>query len=145
MTYIITSATGVPPGPSTTISSPIAIYTSTSVINVPTAGALALDCPNLDGSTESITFSSKTWDFGIHCGVGYYGNIDLPVVISYTLRDCMQACVSWNSHHNADICVAVAFVASLNDIGIYGGSCWLKNSTGSISKGTVGATLIMSK
>ncbi|KAK3986945.1 hypothetical protein QBC44DRAFT_332224 [Cladorrhinum sp. PSN332] len=124
---------------------------TTTTLTIPTPDSLPLECPALTNQKETITLGLRSWTFNLTCGMDIYNNgqNDILAIIVYTLRDCLQACASYNRNHpnldnnsntntveTRDVqivtgkCVAAVFnrrfASSLN----YNyGSCWLKNST----------------
>jgi len=101
---------------------------------VPTKGKLALDCPRINQTNQTVTLESRTWTFSVRCGTDFAA-WDTVAIIAYSLRDCMQACASYN--RNADRrnggperCAAVVFNADLTAaVPNFYGTCFLKNST----------------
>ena len=121
--------------------------TGAAAFPLPTTGRLPLDCPQLTGSRQTIVLGQRAFDFDITCGLDWSsaGGVDVVAVIVYSLRDCLQACASYN--RNGDLrsgvsgggigtarerCVAVTFNSDLGEsIPLNFGTCWLKNSTAS--------------
>lgn len=121
-----------------------ATATGAAVFPLPTTGRVPLDCPRLTGSRQTIVLGERAFDFETTCGLDWasVGGADVVAVIAYSLRDCMQACASYN--RNGDLrsgvagggigtarerCVAVTFNSDLDSISLNYGTCWLKNST----------------
>ncbi|KAI0414616.1 hypothetical protein F5X98DRAFT_389657 [Xylaria grammica] len=88
---------------------------SSSVFKVETDVLLPLDCPGLDSTPQSSTFGHRTSVFQMYCHNTYAYSADTAIlsIISYTLHDCLQACVSFNHYMGADNCTAATFHANL--------------------------------
>lgn len=125
-----TSQTGSPASTSEAVAS--ASPTTSSRISVPTAGLLALDCPGLSGKTTSNTIGNQTLSYDTECGVDNNGQaIDIMTIISYSLRDCLMACSSYNANDATEKCVGVQFHADLTKVvPEFSGNCWLKKKRG---------------
>jgi hypothetical protein len=105
-------------------------------ISCPTSGTLRLDCPALNGTTQSIFLGQDSWNFKVTCGMDYNGVTDIMAIITYSFKDCMQACASYNRNHKADQCVALHWSALMDQaIPANYGNCWLKTSTGTQNQG----------
>lgn len=102
---------------------------TTSGLVVPT-GTLALDCPNLDqAGQQTIRIGTYTWYFNSMCGTDFAGH-NIVGIISYSLNNCMQACVMYNVFYNENRCVAVHFAADMvGSLASNHANCWLKNGT----------------
>ncbi|KAI1268832.1 hypothetical protein F5Y18DRAFT_423062 [Xylariaceae sp. FL1019] len=124
---------------STMPSSPISALTTTATVTieagttsttagrlvVPT-GVVALDCPSLSGTSETIKLGSKSWVFDLTCGTDFGGG-DIGAVIVYSINDCMQACAAHNYFSNDNSCQHVTFNANqTSEIPKDYGNCWLK-------------------
>ena len=100
-------------------------------ISCPTTGTLRLDCPQLNNTTQSIFLGADSWDFKVTCGMDYNDVTDIMAIISYSFKDCMQACASFNRNQKADQCTALHFTTDLtNAVPANHGNCWLKKNTG---------------
>ena len=96
---------------------------------VPT-GTLALNCPNLDqAGQQTIRVGTYTWFFNSMCGTDFAGH-DIVGIISYSLSNCLQACVMYNLFYGENNCVAVHFAADMvSALSSNFANCWLKNGT----------------
>ncbi|KAI0159561.1 hypothetical protein GGR57DRAFT_499888 [Xylariaceae sp. FL1272] len=122
------------------LSSPMSIVTTTATVTieagatstatagrlvVPT-GVVALDCPSLSGTSETIKLGSKSWVFDLTCGTDFAGG-DIGAVIVYSLNDCLQACAAHNFFSGDDSCQHVTFNANQTfEVPKDYGNCWLK-------------------
>ena len=104
--------------------------TSTASGLVVPTGTLALNCPSLDqAGQQTIRIGSYTWYFNSMCGTDFAGH-DIVGIISYSLDNCMQACVMYNVFYGENKCVAVHFAADMDDsLAANYANCWLKNGT----------------
>ncbi|PVH83239.1 hypothetical protein DL98DRAFT_513502 [Cadophora sp. DSE1049] len=111
--------------------------TSASIISVPTAGTVALDCPNIDNTELRMTLV-ETSVFTVICGRDYPGaKNDILAVTAYSLTDCARACASYNRNSGSKECKGAAFKNDLSyNVPVNYGNCWLKNNTQSPSSGT---------
>ncbi|KAH7380959.1 hypothetical protein BKA64DRAFT_713513 [Cadophora sp. MPI-SDFR-AT-0126] len=111
--------------------------TSASIISVPTAGTVALDCPNIDNTELRMTLV-ETSVFTVICGRDYPGaKNDILAVTVYSLTDCARACASYNRNSGSKDCKGAAFKNDLSyNVPVNYGNCWLKNNTQSPSSGT---------
>ncbi|KAK0122650.1 hypothetical protein ONS96_009688 [Cadophora gregata f. sp. sojae] len=111
--------------------------TSSSIISVPTAGTVALDCPNIDNTELRMTLV-ETSVFTVICGRDYPGaKNDIVAVTAYSLNDCARACASYNKNSGTKYCKGAAFKSDLTlNVPVNYGNCWLKNNTQSPSSGT---------
>ncbi|KAH8908310.1 hypothetical protein BR93DRAFT_966388 [Coniochaeta sp. PMI_546] len=102
---------------------------TTSGLVVPT-GTLALNCPNLDqAGQQTIKIGGYTWYFNSMCGTDFAGH-DIVGIISYSLQNCLQACVMYNLFYGDNNCVAVHFTADMvGALAANFANCWLKNGT----------------
>ncbi|KAI1114777.1 hypothetical protein F5Y14DRAFT_412788 [Nemania sp. NC0429] len=99
--------------------------TTTGGLVVPT-GILALDCPNLSGTSQTIQLGSKAWVFEAACGIDHRGG-DIAAVIVYSFHDCLQACAAHNYFSNDNTCTHITFTANqTEEIPKDYGNCWLK-------------------
>jgi hypothetical protein len=108
--------------------------TTSSILSVPTAGLLPLDCPNIDNTNVRVTLKSQTSLFGVTCGADFGSvtgrQIDILAIISYSLQDCAQACASYNLNIGQNICKGATFNSNLTgSVAINFGTCFLKNDT----------------
>ena len=102
-----------------------------TTLSIPTKGTLPLDCPRLNNTTQSIFLGADSWDFKVACGTDYNDVTDIMAIISYSFKDCMQACASFNRNHKADQCTALHWTTDLtNSVPTNYGNCWLKTNTG---------------
>lgn len=116
---------------------------TSSYLSVPTSDVqVALDCPGIDGTTQSVTLGNTTWSYALRCGTDYLSRdvaVDVVGVTAYTLGDCMRACASYASlAGRRDACVGFLFNAQLSElVHAFGGNCWIKNTT--VPASTAGA------
>jgi hypothetical protein len=126
------SASGSSSGLPATLIGPVA----TSVSHV------ALDCPAIDGKTYH-SFAGPV--FTTYCAANYEndgpsvngsGTVkDIAALIAYSINDCMEMCVGYNSGRNnygsGETCAVVSFVANMSVwLSRYDGNCFLKSLVG---------------
>ena len=105
---------------------------------VPTTGVIALDCPALASTTQSIVLDTGTSRFAVTCAADIGpASVDILAVVAYSFQHCMLACASFNRNSKADTCKGVAFNADISgNVPFWYGTCWLKKSTASIAHNT---------
>lgn len=123
------------PAPTRTSSDATATAAETFIST--TQSAVALDCPNVDGTTQFATIDSIKYNFALTCGQDFPPdtgkNSDLVALVAYSLSDCFRACASYNFNLGGAAsagCKAVSFTSNLaQNVASHAGNCWLKNST----------------
>ncbi|KAG9231195.1 hypothetical protein BJ875DRAFT_487239 [Amylocarpus encephaloides] len=124
--------------------------TSSSNFSAPTPKNVALDCPNLTNQIQRIILKGNVYNFAITCGEDFNAvrdkSVDIVAITVYSLKDCAQACASYNRNNNDTLCKAAVFSSTFEySVRQNLGSCWLKNSTGNeaSNKGNTLAGLLL--
>lgn len=98
---------------------------------IPRQGFLALDCPDLDDETHTVTAGEASFRFRTSCGTDHTenkdGNEDISAIPAWSIQDCMLACAAYSRTNAVSPCVAVTFNADLAWVNTKGGNCWLKS------------------
>lgn len=131
------SSSSQPTASSTSTTS--AASTTVTVIGppVPTIGRLPLNCPAINGTKETVTLGARSSTFTLTCGANYVrSEFDILAIISYSLKECLTACASYNRKRDehpespGQRCAAVVFNANLySSVTLGDGTCFLKYST----------------
>ncbi|CZS89596.1 uncharacterized protein RCO7_02513 [Rhynchosporium graminicola] len=104
--------------------------TTSSIIMVPTAGTVFLDCPTIDGTQIQMNLGSP-YVFNLVCGRDFPGaKNDIVALTVYSVDDCARACASMNRNSGNKICKGAAYKSDLTlNVPVNYGNCWLKNTT----------------
>ncbi|KAL2062869.1 hypothetical protein VTL71DRAFT_5941 [Oculimacula yallundae] len=130
-TYTTTIAATATDASASGTGTPSSTSTTASIITVPTAGTVALDCPTIDGTQIRMALGSTTSVFDLVCGRDYPGSRnDIVALTVYSVDDCARACASYNRNSGSKFCKGAAYRSDLTrNIPVNFGNCWLKNAT----------------
>lgn len=98
---------------------------TTTPYRVPSGATLPLDCET-SGELRTIAWGNAAWNFELTCN-GVRRGGETTGFRSYSLSDCLMACIKLNSLWGDKACTAATFDTNLDSVG--GTNCFLKNVT----------------
>ncbi len=98
-----------------------------SATSVPSSGIVALDCPVINGTRDSVPSLQGNSSFLIFCGYDIQTPVpDLKTFKASTLSDCLRACTGYSSAAS-EICRGVTFHTNLTfSTANQGSNCFLR-------------------